>query len=233
MMKKILKNIVENSVFFQTFKSLRWDLIKLKARFQTKAMSKLYLKSWGLFPVKLNFGCGNRRLDGWLNIDIRNSDINNDFSKANLPLPSNYFESIVSQHVIEHLELKKELEPILIELHRILKNEGFIYLSCPCIKKICEAYIDDGCENLVNRRKSRFPNYSLDGYPSVHIINELFGQGGEHKNLFDYNLLSHTLKKCSFKNIEEISKKELLDRFPQFHNRNDEEQTLYVRATKI
>ena len=225
--------MIKNSLFFPTIRSLRWDLTKLKARFQTKSMLKTYLKKQGSFPAKLHFGSGKKKVNGWLNIDITNSDINVDFSKASLPLPNNYFESIVSQHVIEHLELKRELEPMLIELYRILKVDGFIYLSCPCIKKICESYINDGGEILVNGRKTRDVGYSLNGYPSVQIVNELFRQGGTHFNLFDYNLLSYILKKSGFTNIKEISEKELLDRFPQFPSRNDGEQTLYVCATKI
>ena len=80
--------------------------------------------------------------------------------------------------------------------------------------------------------KKRMPNWNLKGYPNSQMVNELFHQGIEHKNLFDYDLLSYTLRKCGFSIVEEIDEKFLLDRIDDLHHRLDEEQTLYVYATK-
>ena len=76
------------------------------------------------------------------------------------------------------------------------------------------------------------PNWNLKGYPNSQMVNELFHQGIEHKNLFDYDLLSYTLRKCGFSIVEEIDEKFLLDRIYELPPRLDEEQTLYVYATK-
>ena len=158
--------------------------------------------------------------------------INVDLTNKNLPFPSKFFEVIVSQHVIEHLDLKNELEPLFKELHRVLNSKGSLFLSCPSIKKICESYIKDGCKTLVDGRKRRFPSWSLDGYPNVQIINELFHQGTEHKNLFDFELLSFSLCKCGFTKVEEIDEKIFLRKYKSFPKRFDDEQTLYIVAYK-
>ena len=236
MPKKRFKNLIKEfllsiNLFLPSLRFLSFDLLKLKARLGTENMKKSYLKKHKKFPRKLHLGCGTRKIKTFLNIDIVNSDINIDFAGQKLPFPSNYFEIIVSQHVIEHLDLKYELEPLFRELNRILKKDGVIYLSCPSIKKICESYVNDGCKSLVQGREKRFTNFSLDGYPNVQIINQLFHEGS-HKNLFDYELLSYALYKCGFKSVVEIDEKFLLDKVENLPERMDDEQSLYVYATK-
>ena len=230
-MKKILKKFILKSSFVPTARALILDLKKFIARLQTKSMVKNYLKNNNKFPTKLHFGCGKRKVEDWLNIDLMNSDINIDFSKKTLPFPAKHFDIILSQHVIEHLEIKNELEPIFREFNRILKDDAIMYLSCPCIKKIVKSYLEDEAKTLFLGRKKRFPEYSLNGYPYVQALNEIFYQYGYHKNLFDLNLLTFCLKKTGFSKIEEISEEEFISIFPKF-NRNDGEQSLYVRVKK-
>lgn len=230
-MRNILKNFILKTSFVPTFRSLSFDIKKFIARLQTKSMVKNYLKINKKFPTKLHFGCGKRKVDDWLNVDLMNSDINIDFSKKILPFPAKYFDIVLSQHVIEHLEIQNELEPIFREFNRILKDDGFIYLSCPCINKITRSYLEDQGKTLFNCRKKRFPEYSLNGYPYVQTLNEIFYQYGYHKNLFDLNLLTYCLNKTGFSNIEEITEKEFINIFPKFY-RNDGEQSLYVRVKK-
>ena len=195
-------------------------------------MGKSYLKKHKSFPKKLHLGCGDRIIKNFLNVDLQNSEINIDLTNRKLPFPNDTFEVIVSQHVIEHLDLQHELEPLFRELNRVLNDNGILYLSCPCIKKICESYIRDGGKTLVEGRKKRYPNWDLKGYPNVQMVNELFHQGIQHKNLFDYNLLSYSLHKCGFSSVKEIDEKFLLDKIHDLPPRRDEEQTLYVYATK-
>lgn len=230
-MKNFIKKFLLKTAFVPTLRALKLDLQKFFARTQTKKMVKKYIKINNHFPKKLHFGCGKRKKNGWLNIDVADSDINIDFSVGKLPFSNKYFELILSQHVIEHLEIKNELEPIFKEFFRILNDDGLIYLSCPCIKKISKAYLDDGGKSLYEARQKRFKGYSLDGYPYSQVINELFNQSGYHKNLFDLNLLKYCLNKSGFNNVQEITEKEFLYNFPEF-DRNDNEQTLYVKVSK-
>jgi len=236
LIKKIKDLIIETfysrNLFLNTLRYFFFDFKKLKARLVTGKMKKSYLRKNKTFPKMLHLGCGRRKIQGWLNVDISNSDINVDLTNKNLPFPSKSFEVIVSQHVIEHLDLKNELEPLFKELHRVLNSKGSLFLSCPSIKKICESYIKDGCKTLVDGRKRRFPSWSLDGYPNVQIINELFHQGTEHKNLFDFELLSFSLCKCGFTKVEEIDEKIFLRKYKSFPKRFDDEQTLYIVAYK-
>jgi len=210
--------------FHNTAKSLAWDLLKLRARLFANIATRRYIKN-NQPPQKIHIGCGNRLFTGWLNCDLKNADINIDFASGKLPFPSEYFESICSQHFIEHLQLKKELQPLLLEAHRCLKNNGEIWISTPDLEKICNYYIMD--------QGKRLPETNIDDYPPVHIINTLFIQEGEHKNLFDFELLKSALIKAGFTDIKKKQEKDLLQRYPEIPIRDDDYQTLYVTARKI
>jgi len=230
-MNTYLQRAIERSAFRPTYKELQLDWMKFKARRRTRRMLRRYTRTSDL-PPKLHFGCGGRRVDGWLNVDLVDSDIDLDFSQGKLPFQSGTFSFILSQHVIEHLEMERELLPMLREFSRVLRRAGEVWLSCPCIEKICRAYLQDGAQSLVEGRQTRFPKYSTGDYPAVSIVNHLFHQRGEHKNLFDFGLLRHVLNSSGFSTVERVDERLLLETFPEFPSRNDEEQTLYVRARK-
>ena len=159
-LKTLIKDfLISKNLFLTSLRLLYFDLVKLKTRLGTLRMKKSYLKKNKKFPTKLHLGCGTKKIKTFLNIDIINSDINIDFAGQKLPFKNDYFEIIVSQHVIEHLDLKYELEPLFRELHRVLNKDGFLYLSCPSIKKICESYVNDRW--TYSKEKRRFSNYSL------------------------------------------------------------------------
>ena len=205
----------------QTKRSLKLDWLRLKAR------ASQYRKR-PITSASLHIGCGSRHFEGWLNVDLYGSDWNVDLQSP-LPWPSNTFEVVLGQHVIEHLELTDELLPLLRELHRVCKDGAEVWLSCPDMAKVCTSYIEDRGQRLVIDRMTRWP-FSLDGAPAQQMINLLFHQKGQHKNLFDFELLSWTLKQAGFSECRRTSEAELLSRYPKLPPRNDESQTLYVVA---
>jgi predicted SAM-dependent methyltransferase len=190
------------------------------------------LSRQGELPNLLHLGSGHRRVRGWLNVDISGSDVDVDLAAGHLPFPDGHFSAVCSQHVIEHLHLIDELEPLMLEVFRVMQPGGDVYLSCPDIKKLCESYLEHGCEDLVEDRLQRVSKYTLNGYPASHFLNDMFHQQGQHKNLFDFPLLAALLEKSGFSAVEEITEKDLLDRFPGFPERRDGKQTLYVRARR-
>jgi predicted SAM-dependent methyltransferase len=134
--------------------------------------------------------------------------------------------------MIEHLDLKSEVLPLLCETLRVLVPGGELWLSTPDIEKVCRSYLDHRMQDMVEDRKPRWRGYSLGEYPSSQMINDLFHQGGSHLNLFDFTLMDWALSKCGFVRIQRTLEADLLERFPGFPVRNDDLQTLYVRAWK-
>jgi predicted SAM-dependent methyltransferase len=126
---------------------------------------------------------------GWINVDLGQPDCDLDITKAFLPWTDNSFSAIASQHVIEHLYLEDEIIPLFAEMKRVLADDGSIWISTPDIEKICRSYLDNRCVDLYNDRKERMPHWSLNNLPVQQIMNNFFRQNGEHKNLFDFEML--------------------------------------------
>jgi len=231
-LKKYIKNLVSNSHFKASFFALRWDFLRFFARRRTNRMHRSYLKRFHNLPSKLHFGCGARKINGWLNCDVQNSDLDIDLASGFLPFNDNVFDFIVSQHCIEHLWLIDELQPLINNMFKCLKPGGEIWLSCPDMKKVLKDYEETDGNGLIKDRKTRFPDYSTHGYPSSYVINDFFHQGGGHKNLFDFNLLQSVLYIAGFYECTQVDENIFLNRFPDFLKRGDDFQSLYVMATK-
>lgn len=229
MFKEYRKNLRESS-FAPTLRALKFDMMRIRARCRTSRMYRKLVKD-GRVSDKLHLGCGSRILAQWVNVDILGSDVDCDIASGRLPFENNQFVTIVSQHVIEHLEIKSQLIGLFFELRRVLQEGGKLYLSCPDIKKVCASYVDTAGESLLEDRLTRLPGWSMDGLPASHMINHLFHQDGEHKNLFDFKLLEHLLLKAGFSAVVEISEKDLLTMESDVPPRNDDHQTLYIIAS--
>jgi predicted SAM-dependent methyltransferase len=206
---------------------MRMDIARSRARRDMARASRNGAAS------KLHLGCGKRRVAGWFNVDVAESEQNIDLAAGRLPWRDGQFSAVVSQHVIEHLELESELLPLLAELHRVMAPQGEIWLSCPDLATICNSYTLDRGQGLVDDRKTRpHTDIKMDGVPPQHMINRLFHQSGEHKNLFDFELLEWALTKAGFQQCVRVVEADLLKRFPEFPPRNDDYVSLYVRAVR-
>ena len=80
---------------------------------------------------KLNFGCGEKILPGYLNVDIvklPGVDKAINLEKTPYLFKDNEFDEIYADNVLEHLE---HFIPIMEELHRILKPRGKLIIKVP------------------------------------------------------------------------------------------------------
>lgn len=226
-----MRTVLRKLGFMNTARALRWDIVRLGARLRTGRMLKKLLRS-GPLPTRLHLGSGEKKVKGWLNCDVVGTDVDIDLSIGKLPFPDNHFEAAAAQQVIEHLHLTEELQPLLDEIHRCLQAGGEVWLSCPDMEKVCRSYLADGGEGLLRDKLSRWPNYSTGGYQVSQIVNDIFHQYGQHKNLFDFSLLRDTLMKAGFKNVTRCEEADMLSRFPEFPPRRDDFHAIYVSAEK-
>lgn len=219
-MKKLLRSILSK----RTRASLNFDWLRLRARLSN-------IGRGGRKPEfsKLHFGCGKRVVQGWTNVDVVGAPQNVDLA-ARLPWPDSVFDCIVSQQVIEHLELESEILPLFGELARVAKPGAEIWLSCPDMEKVCRGYVEDKGAALKEDRLKRWKVKWMEGMPDSQMINIMFHQGNEHKNLYDFDLLKWILERQGFVNVIRRSEPAFLDRFPEFSLRNDDSHALYVSA---
>jgi predicted SAM-dependent methyltransferase len=209
----------------RTRKMIAFDILRLRARLKSGWKRNVVAPT-----DRLHLGCGSRLVAGWLNVDVFGSEFDLDLASGHLAWGDAAFHAIVSQHVIEHLELRTELLPLLAELRRVLRSDGELWLSCPDLAKVCVAYVNGQVSVLFEDRKERWPLYTLGDMPIQHMVNELFHQDGEHRNLLDFDLLSWALKHAGFTSVDRVVEADLVARFPEFPRRGDDVQSLYVRA---
>ena len=91
---------------------------------------------------KLNFGCGSRFVQSWVNIDFTSSSpqvkaIN--FLKG-FPFADNSFDVVYSSHVLEHFTIG-QAKALLLEAYRVLKPGGILRVVVPDLENICREYL--------------------------------------------------------------------------------------------
>lgn len=142
--------------------------------------------------VKLNLGCGDTSIPGFINIDSNpNSAGANIF--MDLDEVCNFFEKnsidlIYASHVFEYYDWKKGLD-FLKKLFKLLKPNGIIRLAVPNFRVLVELYISGTLK--LNR-----------------IIGPLYGRWKitkgyiYHKTTYDYETLYNQLEEAGFINIQ-------------------------------
>jgi len=143
--------------------------------------------------MKLNIGCGYKKMQGYLNIDI-NPQTKPDFvmSAYDLDFPNEHFNEIIASQVIEHLGFFKT-KYFLSECSRVLKKEKFLIIETPHIEKSFEFFLS-----------SQKPE------ERERILGWIYGSETEFMNhvyCFPVELMETLLKEFGF----EIYKKEFYD----------------------
>ena len=101
--------------------------------------------------VKLNVGCGQRKMYVFINIDAREDvrpDMVADVTKINDKFQN--VDLIYACHVLEHFPLKASTfqpttwKEVLKNWHDALKEGGVLRLAVPDIKAACKYYVDTG-----------------------------------------------------------------------------------------
>lgn len=81
--------------------------------------------------VILNLGCGNRKTEGEIGVDVvalDHVDIVHDLNVFPYPFPDNYADSIVLSHILEHLD---DVVKVMEEVWRISKPHARINIRVP------------------------------------------------------------------------------------------------------
>ena len=79
----------------------------------------------------LDVGCGMRKRAGAVGIDVNprsQADVIHDLSKFPYPFSDNYFDEIVCDNVLEHLD---DIVAVMEEMHRIGKQNALVRIIVP------------------------------------------------------------------------------------------------------
>lgn len=111
------------------------------------------------WPGKLHLGCGDRRLEGYLNIDIRKTHATDMVCNIrSLPFRENSIDLIENYHVIEHMG-RHELPQALRSWYSVLKPGGRLIMEFPDFDANVKGYLAGDDSNLDHI-------YGLQRYPS-------------------------------------------------------------------
>lgn len=97
-------------------------------------------------PLRLNLGCGRRKLDGFLNVDCDEQvrpDYVLDLGMDPWPWDEGSVDRIESYHLIEHLAAA-EGRRLIEESHRVLRSGGRIAVECPDLRAAIDRWSGNG-----------------------------------------------------------------------------------------
>jgi hypothetical protein len=151
--------------------------------------------------VRLNLGCGDKFLEGYLNIDVAPSrkgvapDLIADL--RNIPIDPGTADEVLAVHVIEHFYLW-EAHQVITHWRSLLKPGGMIIIECPNILTAARELISD--ESLASDGTSKrgqlamWPMYGDPGWKDPLMC---------HKWGYTPLSLIQLLSECEFKNVHQ------------------------------
>ena len=179
--------------------------------------------------LRIQLGCGNRYMDGWINIDIvaDRVDLVHDLRRP-LPFATGSARLIYSEHVLEHLAFE-HAAALLRECRRVLENGGTLRLGVPDAGLYLARYAAGDTSFFEPLRHLGGAVEPLD--TPMKVVNQMMRMGGAHLFAWDFETLQQQLRAAGFSNITrfapgQASSAELCLDDPA-HNF----ETLYVEAT--
>lgn len=148
-------------------------------------------------PIKLHLGCGQRKLHGYINVDIREDvkpELVMDITRIAEAFPGNA-DVIYACHVLEHFPRKpfqmsqKTFKDVLQNWYKALKPGGILRISVPNIYATCKYIVERGSTGALDE-----------------VISFLYG--GEkhdydfHYHGWDFTTLERDLKEIGFTSVK-------------------------------
>lgn len=174
--------------------------------------------------LKLNLGCGNNLLPGYINIDKYDTAAEVMADVCDLPYEDNSVEEIVSYQVIEHLpywitggNLKHSTDSFWLEAYRVLQPGGTMITECPDAEYIARKIVETGDVDyisMINLYGEYYRPWDTGRYPdwehqagSLHINAFTWGriQGIAERIGFEVTLQTMAEKHKDYKYEENLS----------------------------
>lgn len=121
-------------------------------------------------PLRLNLGCGDKILQGYVNVDVVQSragkkpDVICDLHDL-APFADNSADEILSVHVVEHF-WRWEIRDVLREWIRVLKPGGRMIVECPNLLSACQTFMRNPQEFSREDKKGQRTMWVFYGDPA-------------------------------------------------------------------
>ena len=173
----------------------RSNLLNSVRRLATPILVKIKYKIGirGTQPLRLHLGCGEQRIKGYVNIDLRKTKATDLVCNIiKIPYPDAIVDVIETYHVIEHLP-RHLLPKALKEWFRAMAPGAMLIIECPDFDKAVKEYLE-GNEKRIDTifGLQRFPGDThLFGYNAKRlkkILEEADFKGVQYEDPTDYHV---------------------------------------------
>jgi predicted SAM-dependent methyltransferase len=137
-------------------------------------------------PPRLHVGAGNKRLEGWINVDLQalpGVDVVADVTRG---LEFSNAEALFAEHFLEHLTIDQALA-FLLEAHRVLRPSGWLRLSTPNLDWVWSTHYRLAAEPDEKRLMALALNRAFHGW--------------QHRFLWNRDMLAAALAACGFTGV--------------------------------
>jgi SAM-dependent methyltransferase len=175
---------------------------------------------------RLNWGCGNWKMPGWINSDIKDEpgvDLVCDI-RDGLPLPDDDIDYAVSIHALPEIPYR-DLVGAIAELRRVIKPGGVLRLGLPDVERGIRAFLDNDRDYFLVPDKDAA---TIGG----KLVTQLVWYGWS-RSLFTYDFTEELLVKAGFREVLGCSFQETKSRFPEIVEIDSRErESFFVEAFK-
>ena len=191
----------------------------------------------------LHVGCGYNTKENTLKyyddewketrVDI-NPDVNPDIlgtMKDLSNVQNNYYDSVFSSHSIEHVYIH-EVNTVLKAFYRVLKQNGFLVITCPDLKSISKLIVEDKLLEVAYES----PAGSINPADMLWGHSNSIKEGNEfmaHKCGFTKKTLMGVCTNANFKSVAGIERPKLFDLWVVAQKNKIEKETFSRNVEKI
>jgi predicted SAM-dependent methyltransferase len=166
--------------------------------------------------MRLNIGCGGRRLPGYTGVDAVERPAADIIAPAHkVPLADGVAEEVLAVHLVEHI-LPWELKAALAEWHRLLRPRGLLVLELPDLLKCCRNILDGRAKG--GKHPDQLGMWGLFGdnrYEDPYML---------HRWAYTFSTLAPIVEEAGFTSI--------VERTTQFHPAGREHRDFRLEARK-
>jgi predicted SAM-dependent methyltransferase len=136
--------------------------------------------------LALHVGCGDQRLEGWVNVDLQDLPAVDVVADVTRGLDFADVDAVFAEHFLEHLRLDAALR-FLCEVHRVLAPHGRLRLTTPNLEWVWVTHYDPAAAPELKRAMALRANRAFHGWG--------------HQLLWNRDLLESALLACGFRDL--------------------------------
>lgn len=153
-----------------------------------------------LNPLKLHLGCREKKIHGYINVDIR-AEVNPDVVDDALTLSKfkdNSVSVIYACHMLEHVP-RKDYFKTLKRWYKVLKPGGILRVSVPDLEALSQYLVYNfgnadvviQTQNLIFGAQQHAYDVHYQGFTEDSLGNDLFAVGFNNIHRYDWRMTEH------------------------------------------